>query len=112
MGHETAEGLLMHPVDNLTNEIDERNDARMHFRTKPRIKEAIHRAAALSGLDDSAFAMNAAYRAALETIAAHERTVLRPEDHAVFFAALDEPPEPTRELHEALRRSRDRTIAR
>jgi uncharacterized protein (DUF1778 family) len=102
----------MHPMDNLTNEVDERNDARMHFRTKPRIKEAIHRAAALSGLDDSAFAMNAAYRAALETIAAHERTVLRPEDHAVFFAALDEPPEPTQELHAALKRSRDRTVAK
>ena len=102
----------MYPVDNLTNEIDERNDARMHFRTKPRIKEAIHRAAALSGLDDSAFAMNAAYRAAQETIAAHERTVLRPEDHAVFFAALDEPPEPSKELHAALKRNRDRTVAK
>jgi len=102
----------MHPVDKLMDEMEERNDARMHFRTKPRIKAAIHRAAALSGLDDSAFAMNAAYRAALETIAAHERTVLRPEDHAAFFAALDEPPEPTRELRAALRRSRDRTVAK
>ena len=103
---------MMQPMDDLTNELGERNDARMHFRTKPRIKETIHRAAALSGLDDSAFAMNAAYRAALETIAAHERTMLRPEDHAAFFAALDEPPEPTAGLRSALKRSRERTVAK
>lgn len=102
----------MQRMDDLTHELDERNEARMHFRTKPRIKEAIHKAAALSGLDDSAFAMNAAYRAALETIAAHERTMLRPEDHAAFFTALDQPPKPTAELRAALKRSRERTVAK
>ena len=99
----------MRPAEDLTNTINERNEARMHFRTKPRIKETIHRAAVLSGLDDSTFAMNAAYQAALETIAAQELTILRPEDQAVFFAALDQPPEPTPELRAALKRSRERT---
>lgn len=37
----------------MTAEIDEPNDARMGFRTKARIKTAIQRAAALSGVDDS-----------------------------------------------------------
>ena len=55
-----------------TRAIDERNEARMNFRTKPRIKNAIQQAAALSGVDDSVFTMNAAYQAALATIAAHE----------------------------------------
>ncbi|MBK5966546.1 hypothetical protein CCR95_21330 [Thiocystis minor] len=102
----------MRPVEDQANPMDERHDARMHFRTKPSIKEMIHRAAVLSGIDDSVFAMNAAYRAALETIATHERTVLRPEDHAAFFAALDQPPEPTAELRSALKRSRERTLAK
>lgn len=92
--------------------IDEPNDARMNFRTKTRIKNAIHRAAVLSGVDDSAFTINAAYRAALETIAAHERTHLSPDDHAAFFAALDAPPEPTEALKDALARYRDRSSTR
>jgi len=75
----------------MTAEIDEPNDARMGFRTKARIKTAIQRAAALSGVGDSAFKIKAAYRAAITTIAAHERTLLQPADHAAFFAALDKP---------------------
>ena len=93
-----------------TRAIDERNEARMNFRTKPRIKTAIQQAAALSGVDDSVFTMNAAYRSALETIAAHERTALLPVDHAAFFAALDQPPPPTDKLRAAVARHR-KTVA-
>lgn len=87
-----------------TRVIDERNDARMNFRTKPRIKTAIQKAAALSGVDDSVFTMNAAYQAALATLAAHERTVLHPIDHDSFFAALDSPAEQTDALSSAFLR--------
>src|SRR3546814_4675968 len=45
-----------------------------------------------------------AYRAALDTIAANERTFLSAEDHDAFFAALDEPPEPSADLRDALER--------
>lgn len=76
----------------------------MNFRTKPRIKAAIQRAAALSGVDDSTFTINAAYKSAMETIAAHERTALQPVDHAAFFAALDAPPAPTDKLRAAFGR--------
>jgi uncharacterized protein (DUF1778 family) len=84
--------------------VEEGSTERMNFRTKPRIKKAIQRAAALSGVDDSVFTMNAAYRAAIETIAAHERSVLQPVDHATFFAALDNPPAPTDRLRAAFER--------
>jgi uncharacterized protein (DUF1778 family) len=94
----------MRAFDDTTSAIDERSSERMNFRTKPRIKQAIQRAAALSGVDDSVFTMNAAYRSALETIAAHEQTTLKPEDHAAFFAALDNAPEPTAKLREAFER--------
>lgn len=89
---------------------EERSSERMNFRTKPRIKQAIQRAAALSGVDDSAFTMNAAYKSAMETIAAHERTVLEPVDHEAFFAVLDNPPAPTDRLRAAFARHRE-TIA-
>ncbi|ORE97998.1 DUF1778 domain-containing protein [Aurantimonas sp. 22II-16-19i] len=78
----------------------------MNFRTKPRIKQTIQRAAALNGVDDSVFTMTAAYEAALRTIAAHERTTLMPADHAAFFSALDNPPEPTDALRAAFSRYR------
>lgn len=84
--------------------IDERSTERMSFRTKRRIKETIQKAAALSGVDDSSFTMNAAYKAAMETISAHEHTMLAPIDHQAFFAALDREPAPTERLRAAFAR--------
>lgn len=95
-----------------TKMIDERNEARMNFRTKPRIKSAIQKAAALTGVDDSTFTMNAAYQAALATIEAHERTLLQPVDHEAFFAALDAPPAPTEALRRAFRRHRETVVSK
>lgn len=92
-----------------THDVDERNDARMNFRTKPRIKQAIQEAAALSGVDDSTFTMSAAYSLALETIAGHERTVLDAVDHQAFFDAIDNPAEPTEALRTAFDRH-DRSV--
>ncbi|MFY9290258.1 MAG: DUF1778 domain-containing protein [Methylorubrum rhodinum] len=90
--------------DDPVSEVDEKSTERMSFRTKPRIKEAIQRAAALSGVDDSVFTMNAAYKSAIETITAHEHTMLRPIDHGAFFAALDQAPAPTDKLRAAFGR--------
>lgn len=85
----------------------EASSERMNFRTKPRIKQAIQRAAALLGVDDSVFTMNAAYSAALTTIANHERTVLTNADHAAFFDALDNPVTPSPTLSAAFDRHKD-----
>lgn len=95
-----------------TRAIDERNEARMNFRTKPRIKEAIHQAALLSGVDDSVFALNAAYQSAIETITAHERTSLRSVDHEAFFAVLDTPAAPTKKLRDAFDRYKETVISK
>ncbi len=102
----------MRAFEDTTGSIDERNEVRMNFRTKPRIKSTIQQAAALSGVDDSVFTMNAAYQAAIETIAAHERTVLQPVDHAAFFAALDTPPAPSETLRTAFRRYDETVVPR
>jgi uncharacterized protein (DUF1778 family) len=103
---EDIEEAVMLAFDDSGKDLNERSSERMNFRTKPRIKQIIQRAAALSGVDDSVFTMNAAYKSAMETIAAHERTVLQPADHAAFFAALDAPAAPTDKLRNAFRRHR------
>jgi uncharacterized protein (DUF1778 family) len=98
----------MAALKNQTAEVAERSTARMNFRTKPHIKETIQRAAALSGVDDSVFTLNAAYQAAIETIATHERLALSRADAEVFFAALDNPGPPTPALRKIAKRYHER----
>jgi uncharacterized protein (DUF1778 family) len=88
---------------------EDRALVRMNFRTKPRIKATIQTAAALAGLDDSSFTMQAAYQAARAVISAHERTELLAIDHAAFFAALDQSAPVAPALKEAFERHQ-RTI--
>lgn len=102
----------MSVLDDGIESIDELSTERMNFRTKPRIKRIIQQAAALSGVDDSVFTLNAAYQSALETIAAHERTVLQPVDQSAFFAALENPMPPTERLEAAFERHRKTIISR
>jgi uncharacterized protein (DUF1778 family) len=102
----------MLPFKDVTAEIEEPNTARMNFRTKERIKNAIHRDAALSGVDDSSFTINAAYQSAIATIAVHEMTTLKPVDHQSFFDALDNPPAPTEQLKAALQRHGETVVSK
>lgn len=90
-----------------TKQVDEKKSARMNFRTQPHIKDAIQKAAALAGVDESVFTMSAAYNRALETIQTHERTFLSAVDHEAFFAALNVPPEPNDALRDAFARHND-----
>ena len=91
---------------------EERSLVRMNFRTKPRIKATIQKAAALAGLDDSAFTMQAAYQAARAVISAHEHTELQGIDHAAFFAALDQPAPATPAMKAAFRRHQRTVVSR
>ena len=88
-----------------------RNTERMNFRTKPIIKSAIQRAAALSGVDDSTFTISAALREAERVIEVHEHTQLEDVDHASFFAALDAPAEPGEALVDAAERYKARVTS-
>lgn len=92
----------MSVFEGITTAADEPKSARLEARTQPLVKEVIARAAALNGVDTSSFIVNAAYKAAQSTIAAHKITVLESEaDREAFFSALDNPPSPTRRLAEA-----------
>jgi uncharacterized protein (DUF1778 family) len=104
-----------HSADSHSAELhssEERAVVRMNFRTKPRIKATIQRAAALAGLDDSAFTLQAAYQAARAVIDAHERTELQGLDHAAFFAALDQPAPATPALRAAFQRHQRTVVSR
>lgn len=90
--------------------IEEPRTARMEQRTKPSVKAQIQRAAALLGVDETAFVTSAALERARSTIADHERTVLSAEDRALVLAAFDAPPEPTAALREAVALYRTRVV--
>ena len=81
--------------------IDEPKNARMEQRTKPHIKAEIQPAAALLGVDETTFVSSVAYERARQTIEDHQRTLLAPEDHDAFLAALEAPTAPTEALREA-----------
>ena len=84
-----------------TAAIDEPKSARMEQRTKPHVKRGIQVAAALLGVDETAFVTNAAYAQACAVIQDHERTRLTAEDRDVLLAALDTPVRPTKALRDA-----------
>ena len=94
----------MHIFKDTTNAIEEQASERMNFRTKPHIKQAIQRAAALIGVDDSVFTMSAAYQSALATIKEHDQKIVQPADHAALFNALDNPPTASDDLRVAFKR--------
>ncbi|AFL55050.1 MULTISPECIES: DUF1778 domain-containing protein [Sinorhizobium/Ensifer group] len=102
----------MRAIKDVTIDIDEPNTVRMNFRTKERVKRTIQRAAALSGLDDSAFTINAAYQSAIATIAAHEATLLQTTDYQAFFDALDNPSKPTDRLRDAFKRYSETVVSK
>ncbi|MEO0383883.1 MAG: DUF1778 domain-containing protein [Pseudomonadota bacterium] len=82
--------------------VDEPKSARLEARTQPSVKDMIHHAAALSGVDVSSFVVSAAYNAAQSAIEAHKVTVIESEaDRKAFFDALDNPPKPTKRLVDA-----------
>ncbi|ASY67326.1 uncharacterized protein (DUF1778 family) [Sinorhizobium fredii] len=103
---------VMRAIKDVTIDIDEPNTVRMNFRTKERVKRTIQRAAALSGLDDSAFTINAAYQSAIATIAAHEATLLQTTDYQAFFDALDNPSKPTDRLRDAFKRYSETVVSK
>jgi uncharacterized protein (DUF1778 family) len=93
---------IMLAFEDSTVAVDEPKSARLEARTQPSVKDAISRAATLSGVEVSSFVVSAAYKAAQTTIEAHKLTVLESEaDRAAFFGALENPPKPNNRLKQA-----------
>ncbi len=71
--------------------------ARMEQRLTPEAKDTIERAAGMLGVNPSEFTVLAATEAARSVLRQYETTMLKPEAHAAFRAALDDVA-PSREL--------------
>jgi uncharacterized protein (DUF1778 family) len=101
---------------NAPNEIDakigERATEQMSLRMRPRVKSAIQRAAALLGVDASAFAIDALYNAALATISKQGQTAVSANDYAAILDALDAPPEPTETMRNTVEGYKQRVTSR
>lgn len=69
--------------------IDEPKNVRLEQRTKPHVKAQIQQAAALLGIDETAFVTTTAYERARAVIQDHQRTILTTEDAEAFLALLD-----------------------
>jgi len=99
-------------LDDLPETIDECEDASRNLWARPDVRNAIRKAAAMSGMDDTEFIVNVAYQAAMSVIERHEVIHLQPTDHEAFFSALDdEPAPPTEAMLAALRLHRRLVVA-
>jgi uncharacterized protein (DUF1778 family) len=75
---------------------------RVHCRVTPQNKAILQKAAALTGQDLTSFITDATVSRALEVIEQHERMSLSDRDRDLFFAALENPPEPSDNLKAAM----------
>jgi uncharacterized protein (DUF1778 family) len=89
-------------------EQESRSTARFNLRTRPHVKALIQHAAALTGVDDTTFIMQAAYDAAVESIERYERIVLSNADAVAVLAAIENPPAATEAMRDAMRDYRKR----
>ena len=79
--------------------------ARLEARLPPEIKDLIAHAAAVQGVEISAFVVNATAAAARDVLSSHAVTILASApDREAFFAALNRPPAPSTRLIEAFRK--------
>jgi uncharacterized protein (DUF1778 family) len=77
------------------------NIARLNFRLPNEVKEVIERAAVVSGLTVTDFAINALVNSANEVLERHQTRTLSDRDRDVFLALLDSDQEPNEALKKA-----------
>ena len=81
-------------------------DERIDFRVTKEAKALIARAAEISGVNMSAFIVEAARERAIRLIEAHERLVLGDAARDLFMATLTNPPSPSEKLQQAAQKYR------
>lgn len=86
------------------------NDEVLRTRLPRSLKTRVETAAAVLGVEVSAFVRRTMAREAEEVLATQTRYDMTPQDVAAFAAALDTPPEPTPAALRAARRYRERVV--
>ena len=82
-------------------------DSRLELRVAREEKEAIERAAALSGSSTTDFVRSTMLAASGQAIRAHRSLALTSEGAAAFVEAITNPPEPNENLRAAAREARE-----
>lgn len=82
-------------------------DSRLELRVSKHEKEAIERAATLSGSSTTDFVRSAMLAASEKAVRAHETLSLTSEGAAAFVDAITNPPEPNENLRALAREARD-----
>jgi uncharacterized protein (DUF1778 family) len=75
----------------------------LNIRIKPQVRELIDRAAELAGKNRSEFVLDAARRAAEDTLLDHTVFAVSPRAYRQFLARLDAPPRPNKRLLKSMR---------
>jgi len=70
----------------------------LNIRIKPQIRELIDRAAELAGKNRTEFVLDAARRAAEDTLLDRTVFTVSPKAYRLFLARLDAPPKPNKRL--------------
>jgi uncharacterized protein (DUF1778 family) len=79
---------------------------RINLRASTEAKDVIERAATLLGTTVSAFILGQSYEAAKRVLSEHEVITLSNADRDQLLDLLDNPPAPTQDLRELMRRAR------
>lgn len=82
--------------------------ARLNFRLSTEVKERIEKAAIVSGLTVTDFAINALVHSADEVLEKHQTRKLSARDRDIFLEMLENPPKPNKALLQAVKEYRRR----
>ena len=74
----------------------------LNIRIQPQVREMIDRAAQLAGKNRTDFVLDAARRAAEETLLDRTVFTVSPKAHREFLARLDAPPRPNKRLRKSM----------
>lgn len=86
--------------------------SRLNFRLPLEIKEKIERAAIVSGVTVTDFAISVLANSADDVLEKHQNRTLSDRDRDVFLAMIENPPEPNDALKKAVREYKKRVISK
>ena len=90
----------------------EQTVSRLNFRLPVELKEKIERAAIVSGVTVTDFAISALVNSADDVLDKHQNRVLSDRDRDIFLAMIENPPEPNEALKKAVQEYKKRVISK
>lgn len=86
----------------------ENQTSRLNFRLPNELKERIEKAAIVSGLTVTDFAINTLANSADEVLEKHQTRILSNKDRDIFLEMLENPPKPNESLLKAVKEYKNR----